>query len=170
MAGLSFDGLPRTVCVPLQTLMKVQLTAIIPRALIASIRFLADFPCPHCLVLKSQIGDLGSADDMERRENVRKYPATAVKRARKRIFENGGSVNYRGVNDELTETGSWVPTEASSICTAPLSTPDDQPSRTATMCHWGYSRLNCSPLTSCTISRSGCSNGCSPISSGSYTL
>jgi len=44
------------------------------RALVASIRYLADFPCPHCLVLKSQIGDLGLPGDMNCRENVRKYP------------------------------------------------------------------------------------------------
>ncbi|KAF9778157.1 hypothetical protein BJ322DRAFT_1175294, partial [Thelephora terrestris] len=81
------------------------------RSLVATIRFLADFPCPHCLVLKSQIGNLSSVDDMECRARVRKYPATSVKRARKRIFEKGGSVNYRGVEDELTDTGSWVPTE-----------------------------------------------------------
>lgn len=31
---------------------------------VATIRFLADFPCPHWLVLKSQIGDLGLATDM----------------------------------------------------------------------------------------------------------
>jgi len=91
----------------------------------AAIRFLADFPCPHCLVLKSQIGDLGSADDMERRTNVRKYPAAAVKRARKRIFEGGGSVNYRGNEDELTGSGSWVPTEVSSDRVGPPNVPDD---------------------------------------------
>lgn len=77
-------------------------------------------------MLKSQIGDLGSADDMKRRANVRKYPAEAVKRARKRIFEEGGSVNYRGVEDQLTNAGSWVPTEVSFVCIIPWSVPGDQ--------------------------------------------
>ncbi|KAF9647355.1 hypothetical protein BDM02DRAFT_3098315, partial [Thelephora ganbajun] len=81
------------------------------RALTATIRFLADFPCIHCLVLKSQIGDLGLPVDMGRHKNVRKYPAAAMKRAQKRIFKKGGRINYRGVEDELTKTGSWVPTE-----------------------------------------------------------
>ena len=87
-------------------------------------RYLADFPCPHCLVLKSQIGDLGLVADMKRRMNVREYPAEAVKKARKRIFEKGGSVNYRGVEDQLTDAGSWVPTEVGSSCIVPLSLPD----------------------------------------------
>ena len=33
----------------------------------ATMRYLADFPCPHCLVLKSQIGDLGLVADIKRR-------------------------------------------------------------------------------------------------------
>ena len=69
--------------------------------------------CPHCLILKAQIKDLGLPEDMKRRMNVRKYPVAAVKRARKRIFEQGGSVNYHGKYDELTGAGSWVPTEVS---------------------------------------------------------
>lgn len=76
-------------------------------------------------MLKSQIGDLGLPGDMNCRENVRKYPAAAVKRARKRIFEEGGSVNYRGVEDQLTNTGSWVPTEVSSARAVPSSAPGD---------------------------------------------
>lgn len=85
----------------------------------ATIRFLAEFPCPHCLILKSQIGNLGLPDDMECRKDVRKYPAPSIKRARKRIFEKGGSVSYRGVDDELTGAGSWVPTEVSSAAAIP---------------------------------------------------
>ena len=95
---------------------------ITPRTLAATIRFLADYPCPHCLVLKLNIGNLGLVDDMKCRANVRKYPAAAVKRARKRIFEKGGSVNYRGNDDELTSSGSWVPTEVNHTHITPLST------------------------------------------------
>lgn len=103
----------------------------------ATIRFLADYPCPHCLVLKSQIGDLGSVEDMECRTRVRKYPAASVKRARRRIFEKGGSVNYRGIEDELTDTGSWVPTEVRSTHVIPLNAPDNESPRMATTYHWG---------------------------------
>lgn len=103
----------------------------------ATIRFLADYPCPHCLVLKSQIGDLGLVDDMECRTRVRKYPAASVKRARRRIFEKGSSVNYRGVEDELTDTGSWVPTEVSSANVVAPKTPDNRSPRMATTYHWG---------------------------------
>ena len=105
------------------------------RVLMATMRYLADFPCLHCLVLKSQIGDLGLVADMKRHKNVRVYPIEAVKRARKRIFEKGGSVNYRGVEDQLTDTGSWVPTEVSSICVPPPTTPDDKLNRMPTTYH-----------------------------------
>ena len=101
----------------------------------ASMHYLADFPCPHCLVLKSQIGDLGLIADMKRCGNVWEYPAEAVKQAQKRIFEKGGSINYRGIEDRLTDTGSWVPTEVSSAYITPLSTPDDGVSRTVTLFH-----------------------------------
>ena len=47
----------------------------------ASMRYLVDFPCPHCLMLKSQIGDVGLIADMKRRGNVWEYPAEAVKQA-----------------------------------------------------------------------------------------
>ena len=77
----------------------------------ASIRYLALHPCTHCKILRSQIGDLGLVADMERRQDVREFPAKAVKSARKRIFDQGGSVNYRGLDDKLTDSGSWAPTE-----------------------------------------------------------
>ena len=64
--------------------------------------------------------------DMKRRVNKREYPAEAVKQARKRIFEKGGSINYRGIEDRLTDTGSWVPTEVGSTRIAPPSTPDSR--------------------------------------------
>jgi hypothetical protein len=68
---------------------------------------------------------------------VRKYPAASVKRARRRIFEKGSSVNYRGVEDELTDTGSWVPTEVSFANAVAPNTPDNGSSRMATTYHWG---------------------------------
>jgi len=124
MVGMSHDGLPGTVCVIFSALMKVELMNFTPRALVATIRYLADFPCPHCLVLKSQIGDMGLVADMKRRANEREYPAEAVKHARKRIFEKGGSVNYRGIEDQLIGTGSWVPTEVGYTRIASPSIPD----------------------------------------------
>jgi hypothetical protein len=123
MAGVSYDRLPRTVCAIPKMSARLKFTNV-SRTLVSTIRFLADFPCPHCLVLKSQVGDLGLPADTECRQNVRKYPAAAVKRARKRIFEMGGSVNYRGIEDELTKGGSWVPTEVGSTCVVPPSIPD----------------------------------------------
>lgn len=125
--------------------------------LMATLRYLALFPCPHCMILRSQIGDMGLVADMKRRTNTRVFPAEAVKSARKRIFEKGGSVNYRGNDDQLTDTGSWVPTEVSSVHTARPTVADNGLPRTGTMCHWGYSRLSCSLLTSCTTTRLGCS-------------
>jgi len=125
--------------------------------LMATLRYLAHFPCPHCKILRSQIGDLGLVADMKRRENVREFPAEAVKSARKRIFEKGGRVNYQGIEDQLTDTGSWVPTEVSSTRIAPLIAADNWSSRTVTMCHWGYNHSSYSSLTSCTTMRLGCS-------------
>lgn len=88
----------------------------ISRALMATIRFLTDYPCPHCFVLKSQIVDLGLVEDMEHCADVQKFPAMVVKNAQKRIFEKGRSVNYKGIKDKLTDSGSWVPMEVGSVC------------------------------------------------------
>lgn len=38
------------------------------RVLLAGIKYLGDFPCPRCLVPKSQIPDLGTKNDQKRRE------------------------------------------------------------------------------------------------------
>ena len=92
----------------------------------ASMRYLADFPRPHCLVLKLQIGDLGLIVDMKCHANKCEYPAEAMKQAQKRIFKKGGSINYWGIKDRLTDTSSWVPTEVGSTCIAPPSTPDSR--------------------------------------------
>ena len=157
VVSLPFIRLPGKVHVAFPTSINVDLTCLTCRMLMATLRYLAHFPCPHCMILRSQIGDMGLVADMKRRTNAQVFPTEAVNSARKRIFEKGGSVNYRGNDDRLTNTGSWVPTEVSFARTAPLTVADNGLPRMDTMCHWGYSRSGCSSSTSCTTTRSGCS-------------
>ena len=68
------------------------------------------YPCPRCLVLKTDIPEVETFLDMNRRQNTaRVYPTQNVEIARKAIFNSGSSISYRGPHDTL-KVGSWAPT------------------------------------------------------------
>ena len=79
------------------------------RALLAAIRSMGMHLCPRCLITKSQVPDIGTDLDQNRRRKLRDYKdgKARVEMARKIIFDNGMSV---GGDLEILKDGSWVPT------------------------------------------------------------
>lgn len=85
---------------------------------------LAQYICPRCLVLKTDVPQIGKDFDMNRRHtNPRKYSLENVDIARKAIFDSGRSVGYKGEINPL-KVGSWVPTRVRSPFTLVLESPD----------------------------------------------
>jgi hypothetical protein len=85
---------------------------IITRVLLASIRFLARCPCPRCLIEKSQIHELGTTRDQQRRKRTRidsHLRQQKVEMARGWIFEKGYGVRNAAVERVLAPE-SLVPT------------------------------------------------------------
>ncbi|EFI26951.1 ubiquitin and ribosomal protein S27a [Coprinopsis cinerea okayama7 len=82
------------------------------KALIATIRSLGTYPCPRCLVPKSDMNQAGTGEDKSlRSENPRVDTAERrekVKAAREKIFDQGYAVNSRVVDEEL-KSNSMVP-------------------------------------------------------------
>ncbi|KEP45340.1 hypothetical protein V565_285640 [Rhizoctonia solani 123E] len=81
-------------------------------ALIATIKDLGNFPCPHCLIPKAKIPQLGLKSDDAIRNNRRKDDENRqqlVTQARKYIYGDGYVVNSKHVSDILFAT-SAVPT------------------------------------------------------------
>ena len=75
-----------------------------------TMKSMATFLCPRCLVVKDDVPHIGKDFDINRRKSqARKYSAENVEIARKAIFDLGRSVGYKGELDPLKE-GSWVPT------------------------------------------------------------
>ena len=76
-----------------------------PRVLLATIRNLGKCPCPRCTVPRSQIPDLGTRNDMARRQNLARISDhvldSKVKRARTAIYERGKGVKSTAVEDQL---------------------------------------------------------------------
>ncbi len=86
------------------------------RVLLATIRYLANRPCPRCFIQKNRIKDIGSHVDDQRRAHIRvdtDRRQNKVNTSRKWIFEKGRGVNSQSVNDILQED-SYVPTRVSS--------------------------------------------------------
>ncbi len=83
------------------------------RILLACIRFLGRCPCPRCLVLKSQVPDMGTKYDRKRQsENFRKdttFVQMLIAKARKLIFEVGKSIASKAVECKIYTT-SLLPT------------------------------------------------------------
>jgi hypothetical protein len=78
--------------------------------MLETMKTLAKYICPRCLVLKADVPHIGKDFDMNRRHsNPRKYSPEDVEAARKAIFDGGRSVGYKGEFDPL-KVGSWVPT------------------------------------------------------------
>jgi hypothetical protein len=85
------------------------------RVLIATIRYLANCPCPQCFTKKIHAGALGSRVDDQRRSHFRvdtQPRQRKVETSRKYIFEQGRGVNSKYVNDVLQED-SYTPTRVS---------------------------------------------------------
>ncbi|CUA68632.1 Patatin-like phospholipase domain-containing protein 7 [Rhizoctonia solani] len=82
------------------------------KTLIATIKDFGNFPCPHCLIPKAKISQLGLKSDDAIRNNRRKddnNQKQLVTQARKLIYGDGYVVNSKHVSDILFET-SAVPT------------------------------------------------------------
>ncbi|KAJ3531673.1 hypothetical protein NM688_g7541 [Phlebia brevispora] len=91
---------------------------IIIRILLATIRFLGNMPCIHCVTLKQFISALGSKLDMRHRTKLRgayeRDRKHEVETARRRIYERGNSVVNKTIEGNLRPF-SWVPTRMRSI-------------------------------------------------------
>src|SRR6266498_1543035 len=85
---------------------------ILGRVLIATIRYLANCPCPQCFTKKIHAGALGTRVDDQRRSHSHvdtQSRQRKVESTRKYIFEQGRGVNSMAVNDILQED-SYIPT------------------------------------------------------------
>ncbi|KAF7317494.1 hypothetical protein MKEN_00835800 [Mycena kentingensis (nom. inval.)] len=81
------------------------------KILLATIKFLAKYPCPRCLILKAQIPETGTVHDLARRAKIRVDQETwrgDVDRARVRIFEHNNAVEG-DVVEGILGVHSWVP-------------------------------------------------------------
>jgi hypothetical protein len=82
------------------------------RVLIATIRLLAECPCPRCKIKKIYVNAMGTHVDYLRRAKARVndwYRHLSVETARKAIFKFGRVVGGQAVNAAL-QASSWVPT------------------------------------------------------------
>ncbi|THV03577.1 hypothetical protein K435DRAFT_817199 [Dendrothele bispora CBS 962.96] len=83
------------------------------KALLATIRTLGRCPCPHCLVEKNQIRQLGTKGDRSRRETKARvdtqHRRNMIEHVRKWVFDFGKSVTNQAV-DTFLQPYSWVPT------------------------------------------------------------
>nr|GAT56679.1 predicted protein [Mycena chlorophos] len=81
------------------------------KVMAAMIKYLASYPCPRCLILKTDIPMTGSKLDMRRRAKLRDETSrwrNSVANARKAIFERGAAVDGDVVKRKLGE-GSYAP-------------------------------------------------------------
>ncbi|KIK73977.1 hypothetical protein PAXRUDRAFT_45998, partial [Paxillus rubicundulus Ve08.2h10] len=86
------------------------------RVLLACVKFLGQCPCPHCLMKKTDIPDMGKDADMntwrtELREDNNDY-CRKVNKAHKLIFTQGKKLNSKYVTKYL-KGESLVPTHVS---------------------------------------------------------
>ncbi len=83
------------------------------RILMACLKYLANCPCPRCLILKSRVPRLGTKADARDRQKLARIDSeqihNKINRARQRLFVDGKSINSVFVNQELQPT-SLVPT------------------------------------------------------------
>lgn len=87
------------------------------------LKYLAQCPCPRCLILKSNIPRLGMEADKSARQKLVRADSKAIQdtvnRARQMIFEDG--INITSVYiDRLLKPQSLVPTRVSSS-TSPIT-------------------------------------------------
>ncbi|TFY58685.1 hypothetical protein EVJ58_g6273 [Rhodofomes roseus] len=88
------------------------------KVLLASIRDMGSCPCPHCLIPKAEICNLGTTEDMRRREQDRRLDdeqrQKLVTEARRLIYEQGSSIKSTAV-EALLKLTSLVPTEVKQV-------------------------------------------------------
>ena len=78
--------------------------------MLESMKAMAKFLCPRCLIVKADVLHIGKDFDTNRRRSLaQRYSPKDVEIARKAIFDLGRSVGYKGELDPLKE-GSWAPT------------------------------------------------------------
>jgi hypothetical protein len=87
------------------------------RVLLACIRFLAQAPCPACLIQKAHVAAMGSKQDMARRQHFRVDTSSVrhmISSTRSWIFERGYSTDSKMVGRVL-DAMSLLPTQVRSI-------------------------------------------------------
>jgi len=78
--------------------------------MLESMKAMAKFLCPRCLIVKADVPHISKDFDTNRRKSLaRKYSPKDVEIACKAIFDLGRSVGYKGELDPLNE-GLWAPT------------------------------------------------------------
>ncbi|THU90778.1 hypothetical protein K435DRAFT_675497 [Dendrothele bispora CBS 962.96] len=81
------------------------------KVLLASIRSLGTYPCPHCLVKKDQIDQLGTKLDRRRRKNKARVDSeqrqSSIQRIRRWIFDAGRSI-VSNVIEGFLSPFSWT--------------------------------------------------------------
>lgn len=84
--------------------------------LVTALRDKGQHPCPHCLITFDDIPQIGTKDDAQRRNDLRRVDDQSrrqrVQDARRLIYEDGYAVNSVKVNDLLKDL-SLTPTEVS---------------------------------------------------------
>lgn len=88
---------------------------IVQRVLLATLKFLAETPCPRCLIRKCDISGLGTKLDARRRAQKRSdsdQRRSLLERCRTWIFDRGMKVRSKAVETVLGPF-SWVPTRVS---------------------------------------------------------
>lgn len=75
------------------------------RVLLASIKSMAKFLCPRCLVTKEQAQEMGTVNDMKRRIKKARVDTERwqswIERVRRWIYEDGNMADGKAVNDVL---------------------------------------------------------------------
>ena len=91
------------------------------------LKYLAQCPCPRCLILKSKIPRLGMEVDKKARQKLARVDSkeiqNKVNRARRLMFEDGINVSSVFI-DRLLKPHSLVPTRVSSFTSLIGNDPD----------------------------------------------
>jgi hypothetical protein len=77
-----------------------------PRVLLSSIRLLGKSPCPRCLIKKVEISEVGTPQDLERRQDLRfddKDRKRRIEKARRLMFAKGVPVTSKKIEELLSE-------------------------------------------------------------------
>ena len=96
------------------------LILIFIRVLLCCIKYLGNFPCPRCLVHKSEIQDLGTKRDLTRRETKKRLDddrrRMLVETARDMLYVDGIRPGAKAISN-LLASRALIPTKVSSLTT-----------------------------------------------------